>query len=215
MNDLKWDINWTRSCADVIVIAYVIEIWFLKACLRLRIVTHNHLLARVPVKLDLDHWNYASWEYIFDKHCQGYEVGKYIHGVSTKASRSTPTPFTPEEIKVDTIVLSWIFTTISESLQTRLFVEHPRSAKEALDIIMDIFKDNKRSRTIGLKAELRSIQIGDMTIDTYFRKIESIATILTTLGSFVISKDVVTFTLEGLPDKYAHVCGIITHREPF
>nr|GEY09013.1 protein ALP1-like [Tanacetum cinerariifolium] len=37
-----------------------------------------------------------------------------------------------------------------------------RSAKEALDLITDIFKDNKRSRTIALKTELRSIQLVKM-----------------------------------------------------
>ncbi|GJZ18912.1 hybrid signal transduction histidine kinase M [Tanacetum coccineum] len=147
--------------------------------------------------------------------CQGYEVSKYIHGVPTETSASSPTPFTPEENKVDTIVLSWIFTTILETLQARLVVEHPRSAKEAWDLITDIFKDNRRSHTIALKAKLRSIKLGDLTTDAYLRKIESLATILKTLGSPVRSDDVVTFALEGLPDKYDHVCGIITHREPF
>ncbi|GJT67375.1 putative reverse transcriptase domain-containing protein [Tanacetum coccineum] len=34
MNDLKWDIKWTRSCADVVAVACVIENWLLKARLR-------------------------------------------------------------------------------------------------------------------------------------------------------------------------------------
>ncbi|GKD15077.1 hypothetical protein Tco_1199484 [Tanacetum coccineum] len=74
-----------------------------------------------------------------------------------------------------------IFTTPSKTLQARLVVEHPRSAKEAWDLITDIFKDNKRSRTIALKAELRSIKIGDLSIDAYFMKIELVAIILTSL----------------------------------
>nr|GEZ26738.1 hybrid signal transduction histidine kinase M [Tanacetum cinerariifolium] len=60
-----------------------------------------------------------------------------------------------------------------------------------------------------------SIKLGDLTINAYFRKIESIATILTTLGSPVSNEDVVTFALQGLPNKYDHVCGIITHQEPY
>ncbi|GKB57473.1 hypothetical protein Tco_0913659, partial [Tanacetum coccineum] len=81
--------------------------------------------------------------------------------------------------------------------------------------LLPISQDNKRSHTIALKAKLRSIKLGDLTTDAYLRKIESLATILKTLGSPVRSDDVVTFALEGLPDKYDHVCGIITHREPF
>ncbi|GKC00289.1 hybrid signal transduction histidine kinase M [Tanacetum coccineum] len=38
---------------------------------------------------------------------------------------------------------------------------------------------------------------------------------LTSIGSPVTSDDVVMFALEGLPEKYDHVCGIITHRDPF
>ncbi|GJS29429.1 ribonuclease H-like domain-containing protein [Tanacetum coccineum] len=35
------------------------------------------------------------------------------------------------------------------------------------------------------------------------------------IGEGITSEDVVTFALEGLPDKYENVCGIITHRDPF
>ncbi|GJZ81121.1 hybrid signal transduction histidine kinase M, partial [Tanacetum coccineum] len=100
-----------------------------------------------------------------------------------------------------------------KTLQQILVVENPQSAKEAWDILADIFHDNKRTRSIDLKAELRSLKLGDLTIDAYFRKIESIATILTSLGSPMNSDDVVTFTLEGLPAKYDNT--IIAHREPF
>ncbi|GJT93555.1 hypothetical protein Tco_1082400 [Tanacetum coccineum] len=119
-----------------------------------------------------------------------YEVSKYIHCFLVDASTSTPTPLTLEELKVDNIVLSWIFTTLSHDLQAR-------------------------SHTIELKAELRSLKLGDLSMDAYFRKIESIATILTSLGSPVSSKYVVTFSLEGLTEKYYHVCGIMHHRDTF
>ncbi|GKA19190.1 hypothetical protein Tco_0699105 [Tanacetum coccineum] len=138
---------------------------------KLSTVTHHHLLTRAPVKLDLDNWNYASWEYFFKKLCQRYEVDKYIHGSPNYTTTSTPTLLIPEELKVDTIVLSWIFTTLSDDLQARLH------------------------GCLG--------------------KIESIATILTSLGSPVSSEDVVTFSLKGLPDKYDHICDIMHHRDTF
>nr|GEU52014.1 hybrid signal transduction histidine kinase M [Tanacetum cinerariifolium] len=122
---------------------------------KLSLVTHHRLLTRVPVKLDLENWNYASWVYFFKQLCSGYEVSKYIHGFSVDASLSTLTPLTSED----------------------------------------------------LKAELRSLKLGDLSIDAYFRKIESITTIIISLRSPVSSKDVVTFALEGLPKKYDHVCG--------
>ncbi|GJR38563.1 hypothetical protein Tco_1214247 [Tanacetum coccineum] len=87
-------------------------------------------------------------------------------------------------MKIDSIDLSWIFMTLSKTLQQRL-------------------------------AELRSLMLGDLSIDAYFRKIKSIATTLTSLGSPISNDDVVTISLEGLPDKYDNVSGIIVHLEPF
>nr|GEY02640.1 hybrid signal transduction histidine kinase M [Tanacetum cinerariifolium] len=59
------------------------------------------------------------------------------------------------------------------------------------------------------------MKLGDLSIDVYFRKIESIATILTSLGSLINNDDVFTIALEGLPDKYENISDIITHPEPF
>ncbi|GKD35079.1 hybrid signal transduction histidine kinase M, partial [Tanacetum coccineum] len=128
---------------------------------------------------------------------------------------STTIPPTPEWLKIDSIVLSWKFMTLSETLQAQLVVEDPQTAKEAWDLIPTIFKDNKMSRFIALKAELRSLKLGDLSINDYFRKIKSIATILTSLGSSISNDDVVTIALEWLNDKYDNVAGIIVHMEPF
>ncbi|GJS57844.1 hypothetical protein Tco_0652628 [Tanacetum coccineum] len=57
---------------------------------------------------------------------------------------------------------------------------NPASAKAAWDTIETIFQENKRTRTIALKGELRVIQMGDDTQDAYFSKIDSIITLLTT-----------------------------------
>ncbi|GJV89094.1 hypothetical protein Tco_1533032 [Tanacetum coccineum] len=156
---------------------------------KLALITHHHLLTRVLVKLDLENWNYGG--YFCEQLCSSYEVSKYIHGSTVVSASSNPPPLTPEELKVDKIVLSWVFNTLSDSLQARLVVEQPKSAKEAWDLISDIVKDNKRSRTNALKAELRSIKLGDLTMESYFRKIESIVTILASLDSKVNDEDVV------------------------
>ncbi|GJT01063.1 DNA-directed DNA polymerase [Tanacetum coccineum] len=87
--------------------------------------------------------------------------------------------------------------------------------KAAWDLIAEIFINNKCTRSIALKAKLRSLKLGDLSIDAYFRNIESIATILTSLGSPISNDDVVTIALEGLPDKYDNVSDIIVHQEPF
>ncbi|GJX17498.1 ribonuclease H-like domain-containing protein [Tanacetum coccineum] len=141
-------------------------------------------------------------------------LSKYIHGSTTESTSSNPTPLTPEELKVDKIVLSWIFSTFSDSLQARLVVARPKSAKEAWDLITDIVKDNKRSRTNAFKAKLRSLKLGDQSMKT-FGKIESIITILASLDSHVNDEDIVHYALEGLPYKYDQVCGYTHHKDTF
>nr|GEY84463.1 hybrid signal transduction histidine kinase M [Tanacetum cinerariifolium] len=170
---------------------------------KLSTVTHHHLLTCVPVKLDIDNWNYAFWMYFFKNLYKGYEVLKYILGSSDEATTSTTIPPIPEELKVDTLVLSWILMTLSDTLQARLVMEDPQTAEEACDLIAEIFNDNKRSRTIALKAELRPLRLVDLSTDAYFQMIESIATILISLGSPVDCP------------KNTRVSHIITHRRPF
>ncbi|GJT93695.1 hybrid signal transduction histidine kinase M [Tanacetum coccineum] len=109
------------------------------------------------------------------------------------------------ELKIDAMMRDFL----------ELVVERPKSAKEAWDLITNIVKDNKRSRTNALKAWLRSIKLGDLSMEAYFRKLESIVTILASIDSPVNGEDVVHYALEGLPDKYDQVCGIMNHKDTF
>ncbi|GJS83248.1 hybrid signal transduction histidine kinase M [Tanacetum coccineum] len=175
-----------------------------------KLMTITNLNIIVPVKLNIDEMNYSSWTYFFKI------LMKHILGESTDAtSSSDPAPPTSKWLKIDSIVLSWIFMTLSKTLQSRLVVENPKTSKEAWDILAEIFSDNKRSWSIALKEEFHSLKLVDLSIDAYFRKIKSIATILASLGSPISKDDIVTIALDGLSDKYEHVSNIIIHREPF
>ncbi|KAL6555173.1 hypothetical protein OROGR_006431 [Orobanche gracilis] len=165
---------------------------------KLSLVTHHHLLTRVPVKLDLEDWNYGSWQFFFQQLCSSYDVLKFIHDDNDTATSSTTLALTGDDLKVDKIILSWIFTTLSDALQKRLVLARPKIAKEAWNLITNIVKDNKRSRASVLKAELRSIKLGTLSMEAYFQKIESLVTILTSLDSHMNDEDVVNSALAGL-----------------
>ncbi|GJU29708.1 hypothetical protein Tco_1173297 [Tanacetum coccineum] len=137
---------------------------------KLSLVTYHHLLTQVQFKLDLDNWNFRSWEFFFEELCASYEDDKYLHSPINETSASSFAPLKPEETKVDKIVLSWILFTLSDSLRARIVVARPKSAKEACSLISDIAKDNKRSHTNTLKAELQSIKLGDQSMESYFQK---------------------------------------------
>ncbi|GJR95985.1 ribonuclease H-like domain-containing protein [Tanacetum coccineum] len=167
----------------------------------------------VPEKLDLAESNYSTWSYFFKGHCSNFGVLKHIEGSSTQSSTSTPP--TDDWITADSIVKSWIFLTLSSTLRKRLIKANPKTAKDAWDTIEAIFQDNKRTRVVALKGELRMIQMGDQTADEYFSNIDSIVTLLNDLGSDVSQDDVVTYAINGLSDKYGCLAQIIAHKEPF
>ncbi|GJY28494.1 hybrid signal transduction histidine kinase M [Tanacetum coccineum] len=155
---------------------------------KLALVTHHHLLTRVPVKLDLDDWNFGQWEFFFEELCASYEVDKYLRSPINETSACSSAPLTPEETKVDKIVLYWILFTLSDSLRARIVVSRPKSGKEAWSLISDVVKDNKRSRTSTLKVDL---------------------------GARVNEEDVVHYALEGLLDTYNQVCGYMHWKDTF
>ncbi|GJW54145.1 ribonuclease H-like domain-containing protein [Tanacetum coccineum] len=130
----------------------------------------------------------SSLEFFFEELCASYEVDKYLRSPINETTTTSLTPLTPEEIKVDKIVLSWIHFTLFDSFRARIVVARPKFAKEAWSLIFDIVKDNKRSRTNTLKADL---------------------------DARVNKEDVVHYTLEGLPDTYNHVCGYMHSKDIF
>lgn len=133
---------------------------------------------------------------------------------STSAAASVLAPAI-DWLKADSIIKSWIFFTLSETLQCRLVTTNPKTAKAAWHILETILLDNKHTCTIALKGELRVIQLGDRTVDAYFQKIESIVTLLNTLGSPLSNDDMGTHPLMALVIKFSHMASIIAHRDPF
>ncbi|GJR86581.1 ribonuclease H-like domain-containing protein [Tanacetum coccineum] len=158
-----------------------------------KLMAMNHLTTFVPEKLDVDAMNYSSWVYYFFHLCHGYRI--LDHLVDPVASSSTTTPTDPPpQYLVDL---------------------NPTTAKDAWTYIEAIFQDNKCLRAMALKAELRNLKLGDLSIDGYFQKIESIVLVLNGLGSPLRNDDVVTFELEGLPSTYETISTVIVSREPF
>ncbi|GKA76554.1 ribonuclease H-like domain-containing protein [Tanacetum coccineum] len=151
--------------------------------------TITTLTKRVLVLLDVNEMNYSSWMYCFRNLYRGYNLLDHILDTPKPAAITSETPPPPPPIAkwsmIDSIVPTCIFTTLSKTLQQRLI------------------------------AELRSMKLCDLSIDAYFRKIESIATILSSRGSSISNDDLVNIALDRLPEKYQHVSDIIIHRDPF
>ena len=76
----------------------------------------------IHVKLDIDEMNYTSWVYFFMHLCRGNGLLEHILGKDEATTSDNPPP-DAEWVKIDTIILSWIFVTLSSTLQARLVGE--------------------------------------------------------------------------------------------
>ncbi|XP_071687258.1 uncharacterized protein [Rutidosis leptorrhynchoides] len=114
-----------------------------------KIYTVTSISHLIPVRLYLTKLNYAHWKTLFTTHCSGFDVLMFILGTSTVEEKETP-----EWIKADAVVLTWIFNTISESLLERVLNSEPSSSNAAWTFLEKLFKENKLSKTMELNAEL-------------------------------------------------------------
>ncbi|XP_071728351.1 uncharacterized protein [Rutidosis leptorrhynchoides] len=162
----------------------------------------------IPIKLDLAKLNYTHWSILFANHCSTFNVSPFLQAVVT--------PNNDEGTKkADAAVLGWIYLTISEPLIERLLNSQPKTAFEAWEFLKKIFQDNKRSKIVELTAKLRALNIGDLTPEQYFRKIDAISAMLANLGATIQDEDLVTYAIHGLNDRFPHAKHIILHSNPF
>ncbi|PWA87507.1 hypothetical protein CTI12_AA128900 [Artemisia annua] len=162
---------------------------------------------KVPVKLDLEKHNFNSWSSFFKIHLGSLGLKSHIE---EKASSSVPDH---EWCKLDDLIKMWILGSLCDSLQEQV-VSTPGFAKDLWDHLESLFHDNKDARAINLDNELRSIKIGNMTINEYCTKIKSMADRLKNLGSPVSEKNLVIYAVNGLDSRFATIVKIIRHREP-
>ncbi|XP_071740447.1 uncharacterized protein [Rutidosis leptorrhynchoides] len=115
----------------------------------------------IPIKLDLAKLNYTHWSTLFANHCSNYNVSAFLESAVTSNDDE-------DTKKADAAVLGWIYLTISEPLLERLLNTQPKNAFSAWEFLKKIFQDNKLSKVVELTAELRAINIGDLTPEQYF-----------------------------------------------
>ncbi|PWA59685.1 hybrid signal transduction histidine kinase M [Artemisia annua] len=107
----------------------------------------------------------------------------------------------------------WILGPLCDSLQEQV-ISTPSNAKELWDNLKGLFHDNKDARAINLANELRSIKIGNMSINEYCTKIMFMADRLQNLGSSVSEKNLVIYAVNGLDSRFTTIVKIVRHREP-
>ncbi|PWA64309.1 hypothetical protein CTI12_AA344550 [Artemisia annua] len=164
-----------------------------------------NIKAHVPLVLDLEQLNYDAWSELFTTHCLSFGVQGLIDG--TYACTSTNAV---EWKKLDSLVKVWIYGTITTSLLQTVLKKNV-SAHDVWKSLEDLFHNNKDARAMELHEELRSMELGSLSIAEYFKRIKVISDLLSNIGSPMDYKNLVMYAVNGLGEKYEHVGSIIRH----
>ncbi|GJZ83426.1 ribonuclease H-like domain-containing protein [Tanacetum coccineum] len=168
----------------------------------------TNIKSHVPLVLDLDQLNYDAWCELFTSHCHSFGVHGLLDGTFVSTSDNAA-----EWKKLDSLVKVRIYGTISTSLLQTVLKKNV-SAKDVWMSLQDLFHDIKEARAMELHEELRSMELGSMSIFKYFKKIKVAFDLLSNIDSPIDNKNLVMYIVNGLGDKYEHMASIIRYNKP-
>jgi len=112
----------------------------------------NNIKNFIPITLEMEKGQYSSWAELFNIHCHAYKVIDHIiKQQPSKKEKKTAAKVDPELwLRLDAIVLQWIYGMISNNL-LHTILELDSTASQAWERLQNIFQDNKNSRVVYLE----------------------------------------------------------------
>ncbi|XP_013608426.1 PREDICTED: uncharacterized protein LOC106315222 [Brassica oleracea var. oleracea] len=169
----------------------------------------TNIKSHIPIILDLEDHNYDAWRELIQTHCLAFDVLGHIDG------STNPTDVHDAQWhKRDSLVKLWLYGTIAD----KLFRSSFKPGGTSRDIWLRIenqFRKNKEARAIQVDNDLRTLEIGDMTIQAYCQKLKSYSDLLANLDAPVPESTLVMYMLNGLNDRFDNILNVIKHRDPF
>jgi len=162
----------------------------------------------VPIVLDLKSPHYSKW--------RGYlllALGRYSLKDHVLSDDSRPTD--PVWYRMDCVVVSWIFNSISTDLLDIIHEHDGVTARVAWLGVEQQFLGNRESRALLLDAEFRNLSQGDLSVDDYCRKMKGMADALADLGEPLNDRTLVLNVLRGLNERFQFMAQLITRQKPF
>ncbi|GJT73409.1 ribonuclease H-like domain-containing protein [Tanacetum coccineum] len=126
----------------------------------------SNIKTHVPLVLDLDQLNYDAWCELFTTHCYSFGMLGFLDGTTVNTNNDAN-----DRKKLDSLLKVWIYGTISTSLLQTVLKKNV-TAKDVWTSLKNLFHDNKDARARELQEELRSLDLGNLTIADYFKRIK-------------------------------------------
>jgi len=162
----------------------------------------------IPIVLDLQSSNYSKW--------RGYVLlilGRFA--LKDHVLSDDSRPYDPAWSRMDCVVLSWLFNTISADLLDVIHEHDGLTARTAWLGIEQQFLNNRESRAMLLDAEFRTLCQDALSIDDYCRKMKSMADALADLGEPIQDRTLVLNVLRGLNERFQFMSQLVTRQRPF
>jgi len=106
--------------------------------------------------------------------------------------------------RMDAIIRSWLFGTLTAELQETVRVRDDTARITWLRLDQH-FRGNHETRALHLDADFRIFEQGDLSITDYCRKMLSMADDLSDLGEVVHDRTLILNMLLGLDEKYSYI----------
>jgi hypothetical protein len=145
----------------------------------------------IPVTLDLQASNFSKW--------RGYVLlilGRFA--LQDHVLGDAPPLPEPAWTRMDCVVVSWLFNTISADLLDVIHDRNSVTARVAWLGLEEQFLNNRASRAMLVDAEFRALTQATLSINDYCRKMKSLADALANLGEPVQDSTLVLNVMRGI-----------------
>ncbi|XP_022030324.1 uncharacterized protein LOC110931229 [Helianthus annuus] len=187
--------------------------------------TVTNIKSLIPVVLEMESGQYASWSELFKIQCRANLVIDHLSPKPASSSSSSGTTNETDKAKeietdeswdrLDAIVLQWIYATISNDL-LHTILKPNTTAYDAWKTLESLFHDNKSSRAIHLMHKFSNTRLdGFSSVSAYCQQLKVLADQLANVGSPVDNERLVLQLIAGLKNSMKVLPPFFSNRTPY
>ncbi|XP_076924824.1 uncharacterized protein LOC143587408 [Bidens hawaiensis] len=188
-------------------------------------ITVSNIKNFIPITLEMEYAQYTSWPELFKIHCKAFQVYDHLYPrqiPTTSPSKESDPKTTPKPDsktdedweRIDSIVLQWIYGTISRDLLTTILKKN-NTATDTWSTLADIFQDNKVVRAIHLNDKLSNIRLDNLSnASAYCQELKLLADQLSDVDAPVDDTKLVMQLITGLNEQYESFASLLSNTKP-
>lgn len=155
---------------------------------------------------------YSAWVRLFEIQVNAFKVRDHIDG--TEPPDVTAANYAKWS-SIDSLVLQWIHSTLSDELFARVVAGKHMTARSAWTHVQSIFLNNKNARAAALTHAFSNLQLTSCaSLDAYCQKLQDLANQLADVDHPVTESGLVLQLVRGLPKEYEVVGSLINQQNP-